>query len=457
MADIQDVIEFEIYSGIKAVGVPSGGEKGQIIKKNSNTENDTDWKYPDIIVTKIILDPIEEFYDNNNIMFYVGNTFEQFERNRFYICEKYDDGIRWKELSVSDLSVVDDELLVRVDDVLTIDLNNLINKSCIVLDSIEENEDDIQQLFKASIFDVANKLNELIASYNVNKNKLNSFIGSTNTFIENTNNSIEKINSSIDEIQSKLSSVFVDFLGSSFVGNDFQGIYWNGTQFVPQALTFADASWDSIKQIADSGKASSVFKVGDTKTVKLTTGEEFEVVILDFDHDTKYADESKAPITFGMTGLLPNITAVMNSTATNSGGWYDSYMRTYLNETVYNLLPDDLKKVIARVFKSSTIGNKSTSVTRIGCELWLFAEVELSGNTNDGYKDEGSRYAYYKTVKDGTAKADRIKTVNGVAQKWWLRTPSIGGTAKFRYIDTDGTVLQNDATNLYSICFGFCI
>jgi hypothetical protein len=191
-------------------------------------------------------------------------------------------------------------------------------------------------------------------------------------------------------------------------------------------FSFEKASWSDIAALSESGSADKYFSVGDEKTISLTTGEQVTLVILDFNHDD-LTSGGKAGMTIGMKNLLAT-TYRMNETATNEGGWDESEMRTSTMATLLSQLPSDLQGVIKQVNKKATAGGASTSITTSADKLWLLAEVEVDGTTSAGYADEGEQYEYWKTVKDGTVAADRIKYLSngsGSAYYWWLRSPSV--------------------------------
>lgn len=128
--------------------------------------------------------------------------------------------------------------------------------------------------------------------------------------------------------------------------------------------------------------------------------------------------------------------------------------------TLLTQLPSDLQSVIKQVNKKATAGDKSTSITTSADKLWLLAEVEVDGTTSAGYADEGEQYEYWKTVKDGTVAADRIKYLSngsGSANAWWLRSPSVSGSSAFRYIDSAGGVSSYSAYSARGVSFGFCV
>lgn len=223
-------------------------------------------------------------------------------------------------------------------------------------------------------------------------------------------------------------------------------------------FSFEKASWSDIAALSESGSADKYFSVGDEKTISLTTGEQVTFVILGFDHDD-LTSGGKAGMTIGMKNLLAT-TYRMNATGTNAGGWDESEMRTSTMATLLSQLPSDLQGVIKQVNKKATAGSQSTSITTSADKLWLLAEVEVDGTTSAGYADEGEQYEYWKTVKDGTVAADRIKYLSngsGSAGSWWLRSPDVSNGYFFRYIASTGSVSNITANYTRGVSFGFCV
>ena len=223
-------------------------------------------------------------------------------------------------------------------------------------------------------------------------------------------------------------------------------------------FSFEKASWSDIAALSESGSADKYFSVGDEKTISLTTGEQVTLVILGFDHDD-LTGGGKAGMTIGMKNLLAT-TYRMNATATNEGGWDESEMRTSTMATLLSQLPSDLQGVIKQVNKKATAGSQSTSITTSADKLWLLAEVEVDGTTSAGYADEGEQYEYWKTVKDGTVAADRIKYLSngsGSAYDWWLRSPHVSTSTYFRLFASTGAVSNYYANATRGVSFGFCV
>ena len=234
---------------------------------------------------------------------------------------------------------------------------------------------------------------------------------------------------------------------------------WDGGGGGGAAVDFATDSWETISAACKDGSYKTVYSVGDTKDITLSTGETITVAIMGFDHDDLSDGSGKAPITLGMTELMAT-TYRMKSTDTNAGGWDESEMRTSTMAMLLTQLPSDLQSVIKQVNKKATAGDKSTSIITSADKLWLLAEVEVDGTTSAGYADEGEQYEYWKTVKNGKKDSDRIKKKSngsGSLSDWWLRTPSLNYGSTFRKFGSGGYLAYGTASFREGVSLNFCV
>lgn len=227
-------------------------------------------------------------------------------------------------------------------------------------------------------------------------------------------------------------------------------------------------SWAEIAKIAISGRAACVFNIGDEKTITLSTGEKITLVILGFFHDTYYGPYDKDTsdtITFGMKNCLAT-RYQMNASNTNVGGWESSKMRTSVMPTLLSQLPADLQSVIKSVYKKTSAGNKSTTITTTNDKLFLLSEVEVNGTTATTYADEGEQYAYFKRNGGYVQYGKRGYYPNGIKalsngdggpHLWWLRSPSMLGTNSFQCVNNAGNVVESIARGSDGVSFGFCV
>lgn len=213
-----------------------------------------------------------------------------------------------------------------------------------------------------------------------------------------------------------------------------------------------DLSWQFIISMAESGKASRVFNLHDTKEIELSTGEKVVLEIVGFDHDILTADEENtAGITFGMKDGLTQAYR-MNPTNTNVGGWKESEMRTvHIRERFYDVLPEELKTGIKQVNKKTKAGNNGTAIETTADEVWLFSVSEMGFA---GYGDEGSAYPAFTS---SALRAKRAGT-GGATREYFLRSP-YGNSTQFMSITTSGSGVsyKNASLTSYSMVAGICV
>lgn len=223
-------------------------------------------------------------------------------------------------------------------------------------------------------------------------------------------------------------------------------------------ISFNDCSWVTINTLAQAGKASGFFNVGDEKTITLTTGEQVTLVILGFDHDDLTAG-GKAGITFGMKNLLAT-TYSMDSDAETNKTWEDCEMRTTTLPMLFEQLPDDLKAVIKPVNKLYCDSYLSTPSYQTASDtLFLLSFSEVCGDESTYFGTEGAQYVYYENA----TKVKRLSNGTGNQYRWWLRSKrkkssSSASTLYFGTIvndDSYGANLSQTASG--GVAFGFCI
>ena len=115
----------------------------------------------------------------------------------------------------------------------------------------------------------------------------------------------------------------------------------------------------------------------------------------------------------------------MNSTATNVGGWKDSEMRTYVNATIYNALPNDLQNVITTTKVISGHGETSGETNfETQDKLYLLNAQEVwNGNNHDTSVGTSKQLDYYKNQGvTASSYAGAIKQYSGSNLYWWLRS-----------------------------------
>ena len=141
--------------------------------------------------------------------------------------------------------------------------------------------------------------------------------------------------------------------------NGYVTIDASGKVYEKTPVSFADDDWGTIASVVSSRKAASAstYKVGDTKEVTID-GTNYTVRIA---NNSNYDCSLESKTACGFVVEFVDIVEkrVMNSSATNVGGWPATEMRAYLNGEFLAKLPSDLQSVIADTTVVS--GHGSTS------------------------------------------------------------------------------------------------
>ena len=240
-----------------------------------------------------------------------------------------------------------------------------------------------------------------------------------------------------------------------FTSKDITIQEYNEETCIAQQSFFAADSWSLIKANLTANR--NAYDIGETK----------EVVIDNESYTVRLANTSSCPNNWPTTASQTTCGVViefidtikdstnnntdghkMNLSNTNVGGWPASSMRSYLNETLLNKLPEELKASGMILDTSVVSGHGSTSgETNFTStdKLYLLSCVEVWGSNNnydtvklvDGTITDGTRQLQYYESTGST----RIKnTTEGSAKKWWLRSAHSGITAGFLSVNTSGNV-----------------
>lgn len=227
---------------------------------------------------------------------------------------------------------------------------------------------------------------------------------------------------------------------SSLNGNSKTQTVLIGTQTADIRLfepVFANNSWETIIAACRSGNVPDSWAIGNSKNMTIN-GTDYQIDIIGKNHDD-YADGSgKAPLTFQMHNSYGTAYA-MNSTRTNAGGWKECEMRNTHLPAILALMPAEVQSGIREVSKKKTSD-----------KLFLLSEIEVFGAAKNSPVGEGSQYAYYG------ASGSTVKTLNGTATSWWLRSPMITSDFAFCASSASGNQTHLNATDERGAAFAFC-
>lgn len=236
--------------------------------------------------------------------------------------------------------------------------------------------------------------------------------------------------------------------------NQYQTRMDKGTaEATPKAIdpVLANNSWEGISAVSLSGAAASTWNVGDTKDI-IVSGETLTVEIVGFNHDD-LASGGKAGITFGLKNLMAN-TRQMNSSNTNAGGFTGSDMYEWLQGTLLNSLPSDLRAVLKSVNKKTSAGSQSSTINTNAMKIFLFSEVEIFGSVTYSKSGEGSQYSRFATA---SSRIKYLSNGSGSANRWWERSPRGSDSYYFCDVDISGNANIGSANRSRGVCFGFCV
>ena len=216
-------------------------------------------------------------------------------------------------------------------------------------------------------------------------------------------------------------------------------------------LKLDDCSWAEIDMYGKSGMADKVFALGDTKAVQLKDGTTIHVRIIGFNHD-KNKNNIVLPISFETVETL-NADYVMNDEWTNKGGWQNSQLRKMLNNSIIEMLPDDLLSVIKPCLKETCLGGGSQKIGMTSDPLFILSEQEIFGRKIYSIGGEGKWYDWYRQENTEYGKCKQ----NGERDWRWERSPCSGNTASFCNVDGSGDANNGGASYSSGVPFGFCV
>ena len=254
-------------------------------------------------------------------------------------------------------------------------------------------------------------------------------------------------------------------------------------------------SWETIKKVSDAGQGENYWSIGDRKEVTLngTVGHltlsnyTTYAFIIGFNHNASLEGTNRIHFQLAKTALSGGTDVCfrddsynnkvsttgyfsMNRSATNSGGWKSSQMRTKIcgtslssySGTIIAVIPAALRAVLKSVTKytdNTANGGGSTAsyVTATTDYFFLLSEFEVFGSISYGNTNEKNKQAQYAYYSAGNSKIKYKHNGTTTAAFWWLRSPDASVSSFFVFVSTNGGVNVNNAG--YSIGFapGFCV
>ena len=196
----------------------------------------------------------------------------------------------------------------------------------------------------------------------------------------------------------------------------------------------SEIEWNTIKKAQADGKLQELLQVGDELDITLKTGEELTV---------QAVGTTERGLIFLLKDCMKDEHG-MNKRMTSKGGWRDSEMRLWLNETIIRMLPDELREMIVpRRIVQTMDGERLESEDKLckeGAEDWAPADTDET------------------QLELLSTERSRVKERPGSGTWWyWLRSPYGSNSTGFCCVSSNGIANYYYASRARGVAFGFCL
>ena len=242
--------------------------------------------------------------------------------------------------------------------------------------------------------------------------------------------------------------------------------------------SFANDDWQTIKTKIKNNPNN--YPVGSTKIINMDlnndgTPENYTLRIANTSTPSECNTAGYSQSACGVVLEFKDIitTHRMNPVDTSSssngynsyGGWEYSEMRNYINNTIYNALPTELKNMIISTTVVSGHNMRETTNFTTNDLLYLLSPIEVWGkgtgqgqinyDTADTITRQLDYYSYKKlTPADNINEASKSNS-DGSITKWWLRTAFSNHIRQFYLSNSSWGV--NDADGVLGVSPAFRI
>ena len=193
---------------------------------------------------------------------------------------------------------------------------------------------------------------------------------------------------------------------------------------------FAIDNWETIATNVKNGNMCG-YHVGDEKEIELTGFGKHNVRISNVSACTN-GETSETACGFVVEFVDIIIRYQFDSSGLNVGGWRDTKVRTYINETIYKSLPRDLQNIILTTKVISSYGKNDSANFETEDKLYLLSSEEVFGDFatssmagHDTSAGTSKQLDYYKNQGVTLSNFEKsIKQYEGNNDYWWLRSVS---------------------------------
>lgn len=190
-------------------------------------------------------------------------------------------------------------------------------------------------------------------------------------------------------------------------------------------LDFSSDSWNTIISNVKAGKGSS-YEVGATKEVTLSTLGTHTIRVANNTSPSECSTSGFSQTACGFVLEFADIITTHSMDSSSVGGWNETALYTYLNNTIYNELPNNLKNSIINttVVSSPSIISEEHIVSTD--KMYLLAPSEIYSDWNDEYdisKNLTRQLDYYKQKGTSTSSnSSALKSLRSTNTGWWTRS-----------------------------------
>ena len=220
----------------------------------------------------------------------------------------------------------------------------------------------------------------------------------------------------------------------------------NETLITSWKIDFENDSWEDIEEAADGDYNCANFNVGDTREIDLGEYGVHRIRLANCTTPPQCSDPNFSQTACGFVFEFDDIITKhsMNnangSCMNDAGSWPETEMRRFVNNEIYNALPEDIKSSIipTRVvtgiggYEYAYGGRRANYVSED--KLYLLSAGEVWGNRGswnavdyDTAINQSRQLDYYAVHGVSTSLANHswpvVKKLNGEAESWRLRTP----------------------------------
>ena len=252
----------------------------------------------------------------------------------------------------------------------------------------------------------------------------------------------------------KYNSSYVDKTYARIDGGTSSPGYF--TERAADPSSFGTDSWGTII-FAVKNNNTSKYNVGDTKTIDLGTYGTHTIRIANKSTPTECSNTGFSQSACGFVLEFADIITRHNMNdgyATNLGGWPASSMYAFVNNDIYNAIPDEIKNAIIDTTVVSGHGSRNDDNFTSTDKLYLLstAEIWTQGSSDtidyDSARDNTRQLDYYSSLGTSTSNySGAIKKDESGDSWWWLRTAYSNNYLYFYDVNTSGVQSGHKSSN----------